>query len=175
MDLVLREGTPEDLPALARLVSPLGASDADIQLTEGRLAIELKDEVVRYVAEADGKLVGLVTVGKLGTTLTRYLLHHKEHPLGNFELGRLFVHPAYRRRGIGKALLGSVNYLGRVLVTVKPHETVAQFFLRSAGRTAHGRFNLSTGPVLVMAQRQTFGSKPLRTTERIRPRTVTKA
>lgn len=175
MNLVIRDAAIEDLPEIAALLTAPDGTEADRARVEGELDMELRREVTRMVAEADGRLVGVVTVYKISGTLTRYLIHHRENPVGNFELGRLFVHPAYRRRGIGRALLGEVNYLGRILTMLLPHQTVAQFFLRSAGRVAHGRFNVASGPVLVMAQRHTARSKPLRTTQKIAPRTVNSA
>lgn len=166
MSLNIRDAEPTDLPALAALLAP-EADDDGLRLLEGQLAIEMNREVTRMVAELDGQIVGLVTVRKLSPTLTKYLLHHREHPLGNFELGRLYVHPDCRRRGIGRALLGEVNYLGRIVVALRPHQTIAQFFLRSAGRAVHGRFNTAEGPFLVMAQRHDARSRPLRVTTKI--------
>ncbi|WP_202863049.1 GNAT family N-acetyltransferase [Ornithinimicrobium murale] len=168
MNLNIRDAVTQDLPTLATLLLPADGTEKDRGRLEGQLAMELRREVTRMVAEVDGVLVGVITVNKISGPPTRYLIHHRENPIGNFELGRLFVHPAYRRRGIGRALLGEVNYLGRILTALRPHETVAQFFLRSAGRVAHGRFNVPSGAVLVMAQRHTAWSKPLRTTEKIR-------
>ncbi|AWN23177.1 GNAT family N-acetyltransferase [Deinococcus irradiatisoli] len=98
----IRQAHPEDLPALLTLQQLAFQSEAalypeavipPLRQTLAELGAEFP-AFLTLVAEQNGQIVGSVRGRVLGS---------------NGEIGRLMVHPAVRRRGLGRRLLGEIE------------------------------------------------------------------
>ena len=141
--VVLRPGTTDDIPGLRALgeavvpptYGPIDAAYAQRMLDEWWTPERFADSLPRVrmlVAELDGQLVGMTTLGWLSAS-------HRDFPhvTGDREvMWKLYVHPNHQGRGIGSRLLDlAVQWLwqrGRTVITLTtgPGTRAAAFYAR---------------------------------------------
>ncbi|MFN8498333.1 MAG: GNAT family N-acetyltransferase [Anaerolineae bacterium] len=95
----IRRAVPSDAADIVRL----NLAFNDLRTTEDYIAAQLADaaHVERvYVAEVDGRVVGLASLRLLPQALDA---------VPYAELSELFVEDAYRRGGVGRALVGRIE------------------------------------------------------------------
>ena len=133
---MIRAAVPADVPAILALVHELAAYEREpsaVVATDSSLESALfgpAPAAFCHVAEADGSVVGFaVWFLNFSTWLGRHGIYLED----------LFVRPAYRGRGLGKALLTTLVDIanergyGRVEWAVLDWNTPAQDFYRSLG------------------------------------------
>jgi GNAT superfamily N-acetyltransferase len=133
---LIRPATPGDVPAIGALIRELAAYEREPSsaiATDDDLRTALFGDapaVFCHVAEADGEVVGLALwFRNFSTWLGQHGLYLED----------LFVRPAYRGRGLGKALLETLVALARergyrrVEWVVLDWNEPAQAFYRSLG------------------------------------------
>ena len=127
--MIIRNATPTDAAALASMNTAFnGASDSADQIA-ARLAacVEIETPIL---AELDGQLVGFACV-----RVVPCVLYAEPYA----ELTELYVEPAYRRRGVGRALIARAEALVRergaadLIIMTGVGNAVAQALYRSAG------------------------------------------
>ena len=129
MSLRVRHATAKDAKVLASLIAEFD----EVRLTESEMADRLAAiagvETI-LLAEADGEVVGYAGL-RLGPFISG------DYPRA--ELSELYVQPARRRRGVGRALVeeavarASEAGARRVLLLVSQGNADAQAFYRSLG------------------------------------------
>jgi ribosomal protein S18 acetylase RimI-like enzyme len=101
--MIIRIATPDDAPALARLNAAFnGVDDPPEQLAARMPAVRGIETAL--LAELDGELAGFACL-----RIVPCLLYAAPYA----ELTELYVEPAYRRRGVGRALIAVVERLAR--------------------------------------------------------------
>ncbi len=95
MPLLIRQAMPADAPAVARLNQDFNDVQTDVAVMAARLERCLATERI-FLAEIDGLAVGFLAL---------WLFPVICFPEPYAEVSELFVEEAYRRRGIGRALL----------------------------------------------------------------------
>ncbi len=102
MEIVIRKIGQHDYAAVAAIWREvLDIRNATVEhVTETYEAMRHDDGYVTYVAEADGKIVGLVTAVKVLAI---------GHPGGYVKMNGIGVLPGYRHQGIGKELMEHVE------------------------------------------------------------------
>lgn len=127
--MVIRVAALEDAPALAPLLEAFDGPPVSEAQTRSRLLAIRGIETV-LLAEVEGRAVGFASL-----RLVPYLSDDLPHA----ELTELYVDPAFRRRGIGRALLERVEALAvkrgaaeLVLLTGRNNHE-AQAFYRALG------------------------------------------
>jgi GNAT superfamily N-acetyltransferase len=132
----LRDATPEDAPALARLLGDLGYPNEAAELPARLVGIQGQGDAVLVAERDDGELVGLV-----GLHLVRVL--HYNRPLGY--ITSLVTDPRVRRQGVGKLLLKGAEEWARakgcyrLSLTSAEHRTDAHAFYPASGFPMTGR------------------------------------
>lgn len=125
----IRLATPADAPALAQLNAEFnGSSDLPEQLA-ARMALVGELELAT-LAEVDDQLAGFACLRRVPCLLyaTPYA-----------ELTELYVRPAFRRRGVARALLAHAEQLARAAgaaelhVATNPRNRAARACYRTAG------------------------------------------
>jgi aminoglycoside 6'-N-acetyltransferase I len=104
--MIVRPATSADRPAWAKMRHLLWPDEEPEELESDLDAYDSSDELAGFVAEAeDGRLIGFAEVA---------MRSYVEGPCapGPFLEG-IWVDPGYRRRGIGRALLGAAEQWGR--------------------------------------------------------------
>ncbi|MEO6511199.1 MAG: GNAT family N-acetyltransferase, partial [Nocardioides sp.] len=121
---MIRRATPDDVDAVVRLEEVCLGGDAWSRgLVEQGVAAQLPT-VSYLVAELDGAVVGHAVASAAGE---------------DAELQRIAVDPAYRRRGLGAALLGAVEAqvagdgAERLLLEVREDNATAAAFYEAHG------------------------------------------
>jgi GNAT superfamily N-acetyltransferase len=135
---VIRPATPEDVPAILALVHELAEyerSRHEVRADDQALRAALfgpAPKVYAHVAEADGEVVGFALwFYNFSTWLGRHGIYLED----------LYVRPAMRGRGLGKALLAELARIavaegcGRVEWWVLDWNAPAQDFYRALGAT----------------------------------------
>ncbi|GGB78746.1 N-acetyltransferase GCN5 [Knoellia flava TL1] len=105
--MTIREATPEDVPAILRLVHALATYEKEpdaVEATEEHFTAALFPEsgsptTFAYVAEVDGEVVGMAVW---------YLTFSTWTGVNGIWLEDLFVEPEHRGSGIGRALLATL-------------------------------------------------------------------
>ena len=132
----IRAAEPADVLALMRLKRLLAEAEDSLHAVRANAADWLRDGFAphagftAYVAEAGGAVVGMATCSR--RTITGW-----SGPI--LFLQDLFVEPAYRRHGIGAALMARVAALAQeigspvVELIVRADNNAAQTFYRHAG------------------------------------------
>jgi GNAT superfamily N-acetyltransferase len=103
MSLSIRPATPEDASQIARL----NAAHNDLRATPEQIAAQLvacAPFETLFLAEVDGHVAGMVGLRLLPTPCD---------PAPYAELTELFVEAAYRRHGVGRALVAHVEAQAR--------------------------------------------------------------
>jgi GNAT superfamily N-acetyltransferase len=144
------EGADELVQVLVRMraLDPEFPPRSDATSDPASLArwLHADDELVvrRWVAEEEGVLVGHVHV----TPVHDYLVRHLGLPDGAafLELGKLFVDPTARGRGVGASLLTAARDFARsedaaLVLAVLPSSAAAIALYRREGLSAAGHFN----------------------------------
>lgn len=132
----LREATPGDAPALARLLGHLGYPNEAADLPARLVGIQGQGDSLLVAEREDGELVGLV-----GLHLVRVL--HYARPLGY--ITSLVTDPAARRQGVGKLLLEGAEAWARaqgcyrLSLTSAEQRTDAHAFYPACGFPMTGR------------------------------------
>ena len=133
---MIRPAVPDDVPVILGLIRELATyerePDAVVATEEGLRAALFGDSpaVFCHVAEADGEVAGCAL---WFLNFSTWLGGH------GIYLEDLYVRPAYRGRGLGKALLETLTGIarergyGRVEWSVLDWNTPAQDFYRSLG------------------------------------------
>ena len=157
MTVTLRSATLADAPAIARfhvmvwrdtyreLAPPEAHAILDVARRErswsASLAAPAPDRIV-LVAESEGRLVGIGAAGAPTDAVFG----------GRGEIGSLYVDPALKRRGIGRALLSGLaahlrgrGYGGAALALVEGNDRAAAFYEALGGRVV-GDY-LDPGPI----------------------------
>jgi GNAT superfamily N-acetyltransferase len=161
--IVVRDATPSDVPAIARvhvesrrraLAGVLPPVVADAWTVEERVATwsgvladpALGTRAFARVAVAGGDVVGLGNAGALPV----------DEPGFRGEVARLYVAPAWQRRGVGRALflslaagLDEAGLAPFLLWTVARNAPARAFYVRMGGRLAGTVTVPSRGGVLV--------------------------
>jgi GNAT superfamily N-acetyltransferase len=127
--VAVREPTPQDATAVARLLAELGYPASDGQAAE-RLERLSRDESYRvFVAELDGEIAGFATVHVMS-------LIERDEP--GAVLAAIAVTERFRRRGVGSALVGAVEAHARargasrlVLSSARKRADAHAFYLRA--------------------------------------------
>ena len=92
--VAIRRGRPEDIERVLELWTQAGATPTLTDTQEGLAELLASPQSILLLAEADGRVVGTVIGGWDGWRGNIY---------------RLAVLPAYRRRGIARALVGEAE------------------------------------------------------------------
>jgi GNAT superfamily N-acetyltransferase len=103
MTIIIRPATPADAPEIARL----NAAFNDLRASEEHIAahIAARSEFERaFLAEIDGRVVGMACLRLLPCLCD---------PAPYAELTELFVDPAARRLGVGRALIRHIEGVAR--------------------------------------------------------------
>lgn len=103
----LRIATAADAAALARLIEEFNADDRSITVTAEQAAARLaacQGIETTVLAEVDGQVAGFACL-----RLVPYMSGDEPYA----ELTDLFVAPAYRRRGVGRALIERIEQMAR--------------------------------------------------------------
>lgn len=103
MSLVIRQATPADAAAVARLNEDFNEVRTDVATMAARLERCITTERI-LLAEIDGLAVGFLSLWLFPVVCT---------PDPYAEVAELFVEEAYRRRGIGRALLEEAIEIAR--------------------------------------------------------------
>jgi GNAT superfamily N-acetyltransferase len=127
--MIIRLATPADAGDLARMNAAFnGVSDSAAQLA-GRLAACAEIETA-LVAELDGQVGGFACVRVVPCVL---------YAAPYAELTELYVEPAFRRRGVGRALIARAEQLARargaddLIIMTGVGNAAAQALYRAAG------------------------------------------
>lgn len=134
--LLIRDARREDAAALVELLDQLGypASAGAVTRRVERLAASAADHLV--VAELDGRVVGLAAL---------HVSSSVEHDEDAGKLSAMIVDEAYRRRGIGEALVVAIEREARtrgcrlLFLTTAEHRKDAHEFYRRVGFEETGR------------------------------------
>ena len=135
-EVAIRDVTVSDSPALARLLAQLGypAGVAQVARRLARLEASAADRLL--VAEVDGEVVGLASL---------HVSPSLEYDGDAGKVSALVVDERYRRRGIGEALLRSVEAAARergcvlLFLTTAERRKDAHAFYRRVGLAETGR------------------------------------
>lgn len=125
----IREAVAADAVEIARLNAAFNGSDETPDVYATRLADASRVDTP-VVAIVDGRMVGLANL-----RLVKPLFHPDRYA----EITEMFVEEAYRRRGIGRALLAQAETLARragarqMLILTDFYNDVAQRLYRSMG------------------------------------------
>ncbi len=143
----VRAGRPGDEPAVAALAAALNAEEENERtdlFTPGTVARDFlgdRPAGLLLVAEApDGTLIGYATA---------HMTYETNYAERGLYIGDLYVAPAHRRRGVGRALMAAAAAAGRergaahLWWTARPANAEARAFYRRLG--GHGE------PVLAFA------------------------
>lgn len=103
MSLLIRQATPDDAAAVARLNEDFNEVRTDIDTMAARLERCITTERI-LLAEIDGLAVGFLSLWLFPVICA---------PDPYAEVAELFVEEAYRRRGIGRALLEEAIEIAR--------------------------------------------------------------
>jgi len=129
MPLTIRIATPDDAPALAHLNAAFkGVDEPPEQLAACMPAV--RDIETALLAELDGELAGFACL-----RVVPCLLYAAPYA----ELTELYVEPAYRRRGVGRALIAAAERLAReraaedVIIMTRINNAAAQALYRTMG------------------------------------------
>jgi GNAT superfamily N-acetyltransferase len=95
-DISIREARPSDSPDIARLITQLGYPSSESEIAQRLAVLSHLPEHVTFVAELDGRVVGLVGA---------YMDYALEINGAYGRLMGLAVDELFRGRGIGKRLL----------------------------------------------------------------------
>ena len=127
--MIIRTATPADAADLARMNAAFnGVYDSAAQIA-ARLAA-CADIETAILAELDGQVGGFACV-----RIVPCVLYAEPYA----ELTELYVEPAFRRRGLGRALIASAEQLARgrgatdLLIMTGVGNAVAQALYRAAG------------------------------------------
>lgn len=127
----VRPAGVDDAAELARLNTEFNGVDDQPQAIAARLADPRRVETP-LLAEIDGQVVGFAAL-----RVTPCVFYAQPHA----ELTELFVRPAYRRRGVGRALLACAEEMarqsgaGELMLLTGLDNTEAQAFYRAQGFT----------------------------------------
>ncbi len=97
--VTVRRAVPADAPDIARLNLAFNDLRTTVEYIAAHLAADAPAEMV-YVAEVDGQVVGLASLRLLPQALD---------PVPYAELSELYVADAYRRHGVGRALVRTIE------------------------------------------------------------------
>jgi N-acetylglutamate synthase-like GNAT family acetyltransferase len=134
--MTIRDAEPTDAAALVRLLEQLGypaGQDAVLRRLE-RFDASAADRL--FVAEFDGEVVGLAGI---------HVSPSLEHDGDAAKVSAIVVDEAFRRRGVGRALLDAVETEARargcrlVFLTTAERRREAHEFYRRAGWEETGR------------------------------------
>src|SRR5215216_173028 len=103
MSLTIRMATPDDAAALAHLNAAFNGIDEPPDQLAARMPA-VRDIETALLAEYDGELAGFACLRVVPCLL---------YPAPYAELTELYIEPAYRRRGVGRALIAAVERLAR--------------------------------------------------------------
>lgn len=99
---VVREASPEDVPAVLGLLGDLGRPGP-----AGLSEAEAFERMVEgYIADGDKRVLVAVVGGRVAGMAAVLLLPRLNHVTRELYVPELVVGPQYRRRGIGRALVG---------------------------------------------------------------------
>ena len=133
---IIREARSADIPAMVDLLAELFALESDFEIDPDRqrrgleILLEEWDVAGVWVADADGRVVGMCTVQVLVSTA-------EGGPVGLVE--DVVVTPAFRGQGVGRALLEALeswaagNGLLRLQLLAERGNTGAQRFYGALG------------------------------------------
>lgn len=103
-EIIVRESREDDLPNILDLA--LTVYGKDIEETSQWLSKDSERERLKLVATNEtGKVVGYGTVLEPRETFRQYLEARETGYSNILELGRLFIHPEYRRKGVASELV----------------------------------------------------------------------
>lgn len=131
--IVTRRATADDAPALVHLNRAFNGGDEPAAALQQRMLDPARVEHP-ILAEIDGHAVGFAAVRVVACVF---------YPGAHAELTELYVEPAYRRRGVGGALIAQAELLAReggattLLVLTNFYNDPAQALYRQAGFVNH--------------------------------------
>lgn len=129
MNLRTRPTEATDAAALARMNGAFNGSSDPPEVIAERLA-RFGHIETPILAEVDGDVAGFACL-----RVVPCVLYAEPHA----EVTEMYVEPAYRRRGVGRALIAHAERLAaergaiRVMILVDPANDIAQAFYRQAG------------------------------------------
>ena len=98
---VVREASPEDVPAILGLLGDLGRP----RPADRSEAAEFGRMVESYIADGDKRVLVAVVGGRIVGVASVLLLPRLNHVTRELYMPELVVSPQYRRRGLGRALV----------------------------------------------------------------------